>query len=358
MAEQRDHGDRPGTGAEQVEVVAAGDRQHHVDGFLERLDVGGEAPFALRRGRVAPAHGEGLQAAAHGIADQALFRRQVEHVVLVDLRGHHQQRALVDAFGERLVLDQLQHFVAEHHRALGGGQVAADLEGRLVHLAGHAAVLDQVLDQLREAVQHALAAGIQQALERRRIGQGVGRRQGVGEQADEELAAAGVLLGQVAAGDPLVQRTGPGQVALHVAAVQRVAAPGRVAEALVACLRLQFRAAQQHVLQLAAQCRGIPGAVQRLHQGLAQDLPGAAEQVAAVRSDHRVQGQRVLGSLPGEFLVFLAHRDIHNVVRIPGGAGGTGRGNVWPEGLTPEALQSMNSSMNPAPRLSQPKRTQ
>ncbi|MNP32267.1 hypothetical protein D3C76_1254370 [compost metagenome] len=90
MAEQGDCGDPAGAGAEHVQVGAAGDLQDHVDGFLERFDVGSQTPFTLRFGRVAPTDDEGLQAALQAEARQALLRRQVEDVELVDLRRHHQ----------------------------------------------------------------------------------------------------------------------------------------------------------------------------------------------------------------------------------------------------------------------------
>ena len=233
VADQGRGGDPAGAGAEEVEVLAAGDRQDYLDGLLERLDIGGQAPFALRFGRVAPTDDEGLHAVAQAEARQALVRRQVEDVELVDLRRHHQQRAFVHRLGDRPVLDQFQHVVAEHHGALGGGQVLAHLEGVHVHLARHPAVVHQVLGQVAEAVQQALAAGLEEALDRRRVAQAVGRRHRLGQQVDDELATTDVLRRQVAVADPAVQLLAPGQVGLHVALVQRILAPGRIGKASV-----------------------------------------------------------------------------------------------------------------------------
>ncbi|MNF72317.1 hypothetical protein D3C84_542890 [compost metagenome] len=190
VAEQGYRGDAAGAGAEDVEVLAAGDLEDHVDGFLQGIDVGGETPLALCLGRVAPADDEGLQLAAQAEARQALLRRQVEDVELVDLRRHHQQRALMDALGDGFVLDQFQHVVAEHHGAFGRGEVLADLEGIHVHLAGHAAVVHQVLRQVGEAVQQALAAGLEEAFHGSRVGHAVGGRHGFGHQVDDEMPAA------------------------------------------------------------------------------------------------------------------------------------------------------------------------
>ncbi|MDT4858522.1 hypothetical protein FQZ97_929950 [compost metagenome] len=213
----------------------------------------------------------------------------------------------MDGLGLRLVLDQFQYLVAEHHRSFAGGQVAADLEGGLVHLAGHAAIADDVLDQVAEAVEQALAAGIQQALERRRVGQGVGRRQGIGQQADDELAAAPFLLGQAAAFQPFVHLAAPGQVDLHVAAEHRALRPGRVAEAAVAGFRLQLGAAQQHVLQLLAEGNRMAGAGERLEDRVAQQLLRGAEDVAPLRTDHRVEVEGVFRGLLLQLVFLLAH---------------------------------------------------
>ncbi|MCY1345865.1 hypothetical protein D9M69_319340 [compost metagenome] len=224
-------------------------------------------------------------------------------------------------FGGRLVLDQFQRLVAEHHGALGGGQVAADLEGALVHLAGHAAIADQIPGQVAEAVEQALAAGIQQALERGGVGQGVGRRQGVGEQADDELAAAEFLFGQTRAVEPLVHLAAPGQVDLHVAAEQRALRPGRIAEAAVAGFRLQLRTAQQDVLQLAAQGNRVAGAGERAGDRMAQQLLRGAEDVASLRADHGVEVEGVFRRLLRQKAFLLAHdRNLKAPHRLRGGA--------------------------------------
>ncbi len=196
VAYQRSAGNPTRTGAKHVQVFAAGNRQHRVDGFFQRIDVGGQAPFTLGLGRVAPADDEGLLLRAQAVACQALFRAQVEHVELVDLRWHHQQRAGMHLLGDGAVLDKLQYIVAVHHRAFAGAQVLAHFEGVHVHLAGHAAVIDHVLGEVGQAVEQALAAGFEEAFDRCRVGQGIGRRHGFSHQVDDELAAADVLGGR------------------------------------------------------------------------------------------------------------------------------------------------------------------
>ena len=63
-------------------------------------------------------------------------------------------------FAHGFVLDQFDKLVAKHHRARGVGQVATDLEGLLVHLFGHAAVMQQIIGKLTQAFAEAAAAGI------------------------------------------------------------------------------------------------------------------------------------------------------------------------------------------------------
>ena len=219
VAQQGRCGNAAGAGAEHAQILAAGDFQDDVDGFLQRFDIGRQAPFTLGLGRVAPAHHKGLHVIGNQIAGQTLFRRKIEYVELVDLRRHDKNRPFVDLFGQGLVLDQFQHFVAEHHRALGHRQVLAHFEGIHVDLAGHAAVVGDVLRHMGQTVENALATGFEEALDRRRIERSVGRRHRFGQQRYHELGAGHVLSRQIGGGDPLIQFRTPGQVALHVTAI-------------------------------------------------------------------------------------------------------------------------------------------
>ncbi|MNM83477.1 hypothetical protein D3C81_955390 [compost metagenome] len=305
VADQRGAGDAARAGAEYVQILAAGDRQDRIDRFLERIDVGRQAPFALGLGRVAPADDECLLVRAQAEARQAFLRAQVEHIELVDLRRHHQQRAGMHLFGDGPVLDQLQHVVAVHHRAFAGTQVLAHLEGVHVDLAGHAAVVDQVLGQVGQAVEQALATGLEEALDRCRVGQGVGGGHCLGHQVDDELATADVLRGQVAVADPVLKLLAPGQVRLQIATIQWVLAPGRIIETTVVAIWRQAGLAQQHVLQLQAEVRHVLGAVQRLTHGLAQHVTCRAQQVLAADADDRIQPQGVFRGLPLQLIVVL-----------------------------------------------------
>ncbi|MCY1358832.1 hypothetical protein D9M69_453760 [compost metagenome] len=281
VALQRGDGQAAGAGAHQVDVLAAGDRAAHVDRFLERLHIARQAPFAVPRIGVAPADHEHLQAVLQRVLDEALLGAEVEDVELVDLRRHDQQRLEVLLLAHRLVLDQLQHLVAEHHRAGGGGQVLADLEGLLVHLAGQAVVVQQVVVQVAQAAQQAAAAAVEQLLDRQRVEQAVGRRQRIAEQRGDEQRAGAVVGAEVAFVDPQGELFLPSQVGLQAASVEGVEAPARVGEAAVGGIGLVGGVADQHAAELAAEGQRVLGAVQRVLEALQGDAAHGGEQVAA-----------------------------------------------------------------------------
>jgi len=179
--------------------------------------------------------------------------------------------------GDRLVLDQLQYVIAKHYRAFGGAQALADFKGAHVDLARHAAVMHHVLGQVGQAIEQALAAGFEEALDCRRVGRAVGGGHGFGHQVDHEVAATDVLFRQVAVADPVVQFLAPRQVGLQVAFVQRVLAPGRVVKATVIVFGLQLRFAEHHVLQFNAKMGDVLDAVQRLLDGLGQHHLGRGQ---------------------------------------------------------------------------------
>ncbi|MCY1420417.1 hypothetical protein D9M71_360370 [compost metagenome] len=308
VALQRGHGQAAGAGAQQVDAAAAADRAAGLDGLVHSLDVGRQPPFAVARVGVAPADDEQLDVVLQRVLHEALFRRQIEDVVLVDLRRHHQQRPGVQVLAQRLVLDQFEDVVAEHHRARRGGEVAADLEGVPVHLAGHAAVVAQVAEQMAHALEQALAAGVEQLLHRQRVGQAVGRRHRVGELRQQEARACAVVLVQVALVDPGEQLLLPGQVALQGAPVQRVEPPRRVLETRVLRIGLQLRVAQHHLAHLLAQRRQVPRAVQRLAHALQGEQAHGGQQVLAAQADDGVLRIHEFGrgrDFPG--LGFFAH---------------------------------------------------
>ncbi|MNQ83859.1 hypothetical protein D3C85_989610 [compost metagenome] len=284
MALQNGHGQTAGTGAQQVDVLAGANRPTGIDGLLERPYIARQPPLAMAGVRVAPAHHEHLQAVLQRVLDEALARRQIEDVVLVDLRRHDQQRPRVLLLAHRLVLDQLEQLVAVHHRTGGDRQVAADLEGLLAHLAGHAAVVQQVVEQVADALEQTDAAGVEQLLDRQRVEQAVGRRQGIAELGQDE-ARAGLLVGrQIALVDPGGELPLPDQVGLQTAAIEGIELPGGVLKAGIAAVRWQHRVATQHAPQLPAEGQGMTTTVDRLPDALQGQGAQGGQQVAAAQA--------------------------------------------------------------------------
>ncbi len=105
---------------------------------------------------IAPAHHERAVPLLDRPADEGVVGLEIEDVVLVDARRHEEHGPLVHGRAERLVFDELEQLVLEHHRAFGRGHVAADLEHGLVGLRD-VALLD-VLQEVRQALRDALAA--------------------------------------------------------------------------------------------------------------------------------------------------------------------------------------------------------
>ena len=180
--------------------------------------------------------------------------RQVHEVVLVDLRGHQDQRDGADGVGRRRVLQQLAHLVAEDDGAGGDRQVAADPEGRRVDVAGEAVIRHDVAPHVAEPRDHALAAGLEGALDDGGIEEReVGRRQGRGDDGGRQL---GPLVGapvEVGVVDQLQGRAGAGQIALAQAVEGRVLLPGPVLEAPVPRFGGDRRAADGHLGHLDAE---------------------------------------------------------------------------------------------------------
>ncbi|MNF82255.1 hypothetical protein D3C84_645570 [compost metagenome] len=162
--------DAAGAGAPHVHIRAAGDPACYVYSLVEAQRVIGQAPVAVLAGGIAPADDEEIHAAVLNPLDQAFLRRQVDGVVLVDLRRRHHQGPGIDVFGGGRELQQLEHLVAKHHLALGRGDVLANLERRAVDLFRQPTVVQHIVAELAQAPGQAHATGVHQFAQRRRIG--------------------------------------------------------------------------------------------------------------------------------------------------------------------------------------------
>ena len=212
---------------------------------------------------------------------------QVENVVLVDLRRHHQQRLGVLFFAHRLVLDQLKHLVAKHHRAGGGGHGLADLESLFGHLTGQTVVVQQIIEQMTEAAHQAVPAGVEQLLHRQRVEQSIGRRHGVVEQGEGEVRAGTIVIAHVAFIDPAFDLLLPGQIGLQAAPVKRVEAPRRIGETAVVRIGRVQGFAEQHAAQLTAEFQGVLRTVDRVAQTVSGHTAQGRDQIPPTQAGDR-----------------------------------------------------------------------
>src|SRR4029079_5498939 len=86
---ERDHDPAPAT-AHDVYVGRAGPLAGSVDRLDRCLRIGIEIPVALLPGRVAPAYAEHLDALLEQVFDHAATGGEIQGIVLVDLRRHHE----------------------------------------------------------------------------------------------------------------------------------------------------------------------------------------------------------------------------------------------------------------------------
>ena len=202
LAARRQHRQRGGQqGAadaepERVQRLGAGDLLHDGQRAYRALgDVVVPGHVDHRHIGVAPAHHEQPVSLLDRVTDERVVGLQVHDVELVDARRHEQHRPLVHLGAQRLVLDQLEQLVLEHHRAFGGRHIAADLERAFVGLRDMALV--QVLPELLQTDGDAFALALQRLV----LGLGVER---------EKVARAGGV-------DPLLHREADARLGLGVA---------------------------------------------------------------------------------------------------------------------------------------------
>ena len=185
--------------------------------------------------RVAPRDHEDLHPLADEVLDEAAPRREVEDVVLVDRRRDEEQRDLVDLLRRRLVLDELEDLRAEHDRARGGGDVAADLELRGVDALRQSRRPGDVGREAPRAADQVRAALVDDRAQDGRIGEReVAGRDGVEHVARREARLTLRLPVELGVRDQAVDGLARRQVALHHPAEQPVLLPGGVREAAVA----------------------------------------------------------------------------------------------------------------------------
>ena len=92
------------------------------------------------------------------IADQGVFRLQVQDVKLVDARRNHQEGALIHLVRQRLVFEQLEKLVFKDYGTFGGGDIFSDFKDTFI---GHRHMtLLHVVQHVGHALGDALAFGV------------------------------------------------------------------------------------------------------------------------------------------------------------------------------------------------------
>ncbi len=148
--------------------------------------------------------------------------------------------------------------------------------------------MQQVVEQVADAAHHAVAAGVEQLLDRQWVEQGIGGGYRVVEEGKGEVRAGAVVGAQRAVIDPVAGLLLPAQVGLQAAPVERVEGPGGVEEAAVARVRLMHRFTQQHAAQLTAEGQGMAGGVHRVAQAVDGHAAQGREQVPAAQAGDRI----------------------------------------------------------------------
>ena len=288
--------DPAGARADGGHAAMAGDFARRFDARFDRVDVPGQSPVAELCGRIAPRHHEHLESRIEQESHQTLLGRQVVDVVLVDLRRHDEHRSRFDVRRARPILHQLEHRMAQHHRPFGIGEVAADGERCLVDLRRHAAVVDQVVDEVARAFDEALSARFAGFLERRRIAeQEVRRHQSVGGEPEQEVRA---LASEVVEPDrvhPFVHGALRRHPRLRRALVETVLAERGIAKARVLRIRRCVGCTEQNPHRFLPQPRGVLDADRRLQQTLTHHADAGLHDVVEAEADDGIQRERAVG---------------------------------------------------------------
>ena len=147
------------TKAQGVDLRDFGDVSHHLNGLNRTLlNIVIPTHLGMAGVRVAPTHHKCAMALRHHVADERVFRLQVQYIVLIDARRNQKKRLLVDFGRQGFVFDELKQVVFKHHMALGGGDILAHLEQAFVRHGNVA--LAQVVPQILNAFGNAFALAV------------------------------------------------------------------------------------------------------------------------------------------------------------------------------------------------------
>jgi len=245
----------------------SGDLLYRVEGGEHGLAVGVEVPVGMTLVGVAPRDREHLLALGERVLEQALARRQIRDVVLVDHLRDQQHRGLAHLVGLRVVLEELVHLGARHDGTGCGGEVLADGEARGVHGRGQYRAGPEVLEEVAQTLHEVQPTGVDGGFEDGGVGQReVRRRQRLDHVPSGEAQA---LLGapvEVGLSDETVDGLSGRHVGLHQPVKGRVVLPRGVLEASVTLLRAHVRAARGDPGELPGQLHPAAGHPARVRQ--------------------------------------------------------------------------------------------
>ena len=192
----------------------------------------------------------------------------------------------------RRVLDQLEHLAAVHDLAWGDGEVAANRERAGVDCRRQAAVVAHVMREVPCAVEEAAAPRLDRLGEGAGVAeQGVGRCGRFGEQRHREAGPRAALRVELDLVDDAEHGAGVDEVRLQEAPVDRVVAPRRVGEALVAGFRGHVASSGQHLEQLAHGVQRRGGDDARFDGHPLEQSTQRRGHLPAAQSDQRVGAQ-------------------------------------------------------------------
>ncbi len=244
---------------------------------------------------VDPGDDEHRQALRDRPADERLLGIEVEDIEFVDPRRHDEQRALIDLWRARLVLDELHQLIAVDDLAGRRRKVDAELERSCVRLANAqvaAAGLDVLGQHLQAPHQVLTALGERRAQKLRIGGEEVRRRQRRGDLTQIELRLLAIVRIEIVRPLDQIVRPARGQ---HIGLLDEIeigiVAPRGVGEALVA--------------QVGRDDRGRLFAL--------EPLQGYGPEIDELLGQRRLRGERPLGighvifGHPAEGTDHLAH---------------------------------------------------
>ncbi|MNI39527.1 hypothetical protein D3C73_937100 [compost metagenome] len=154
-------------------------------------------------------------------------------------------------------------------------------------MSGQAVVVQEIVDQMTDPAHQAVAAGVEDFLDRQGIEQAVGRRHGIVEQGEREVRAGAVVGVHVAVVDPAFDLLLPAQVGLQAATVKGVEAPRRIVETTVLRVGRVQGFAQQHAAQLTTQFQGVSSGVHGVAQAMGGHTAQSRNQIPAAQAGNR-----------------------------------------------------------------------